>query len=577
ESAELGCNPEVVAPVFTGSDNCEGEFEPNVTTEGSTNIGCSYSQTWTANYTDACDNPAAPVSITYTWTQDTEDPIVVCKDTTIQLDENGMASITAEYINGGSTDNCGIDTIYVSQYDFTCDNVGPNDVILTVVDNCGNTSSCTATVTVESGAANCVNIEAKPDVLEIVVCKGREVAGSMNILANDNLLDGNINLSVENLPQGVQLDMTTGDLTYYSETITESIIEFTYTICHNVYTNDCSEALVTINVLIDTDCDSIPDVTDIDDDDDGILDIHENQNALNQETLDSDGDGIPDRLDIDSDNDGIPDNIEWQQTTAEGIQYAENGGVDAGYDYYPPLGTDSNQDGWDDQYDDLGVYYTPVDMDMDGIPDYLDDDSDGDGIADYIEGWDLTPHDTIADVDFAGTDIDGDGLDDAYDSYNTITEWLHGLNAIGSNAPLQDSDSIIGVRDWRDDYAPVPPQPPIAASIIFIPNGFSPNTDGFNDYFQIVMKDEFGTIHDIFGETYPDAKIEIFNRWGNKVFGKSNYGNYAKWNDQDAWWDGTSTNDLQVGKDKLPTATYFYILYLGDGNDPITGSIFLNN
>ena len=45
---------------------------------------------------------------------------------------------------------------------------------------------------------------------------------------------------------------------------------------------------------------------------DGILDIIEEEYALDQTSLDSDGDGIVDRLDIDADNDGIVDNVEWQ-------------------------------------------------------------------------------------------------------------------------------------------------------------------------------------------------------------------------------------------------------------------------
>ena len=49
--------------------------------------------------------------------------------------------------------------------------------------------------------------------------------------------------------------------------------------------------------------------TDLDDDNDGILDTIEG-------TGDPDGDGIINSLDLDSDgNDGIPDNIEAQTTT----------------------------------------------------------------------------------------------------------------------------------------------------------------------------------------------------------------------------------------------------------------------
>ena len=100
---------------------------------------------------------------------------------------------------------------------------------------------------------------------------------------------------------------------------------------------------------------------------------------------------------------------------------------------------------------------------------------------------------------------------------------------------------------------------------LFIPDGFSPNDDGINDYFKIVCM-----------EDYPNASNEIYNRWGNKVYEKENYGNTDRWGSTDAWWDGRSTNKLTVGKEKLPAATYFYILYLNDGSDPITGFVFLN-
>ena len=76
KDSDLGCNPVVVAPVFTGTDNCEGTITPDVDTDGPSNIGCEYTQTWTATYTDQCNRVAVPVSITRTWTQDTERPVI---------------------------------------------------------------------------------------------------------------------------------------------------------------------------------------------------------------------------------------------------------------------------------------------------------------------------------------------------------------------------------------------------------------------------------------------------------------------------------------------------------------------
>ena len=98
-----------------------------------------------------------------------------------------------------------------------------------------------------------------------------------------------------------------------------------------------------------------------------------------------------------------------------------------------------------------------------------------------------------------------------------------------------------------------------------IPEIFSPNNDGIQDYFRIKCI-----------ENYPDAKIEIYNRWGNLVFTKEHYGNSSVWGETDAWWDGYSDNKLTMGKEKLPPSTYYYILFLNDGSKPRNGYIFLN-
>jgi len=90
----------------------------------------------------------------------------------------------------------------------------------------------------------------------------------------------------------------------------------------------------------------------------------------------------------------------------------------------------------------------------------------------------------------------------------------------------------------------------------FIPDGFSPNGDNINDLF---------VIRGI--GNYPDNKILIYNRWGNKVFEASPYQNK---------WDGKSMFGVQVGGNELPTGTYFYLLNLGDGSEVIKGTVYLN-
>jgi hypothetical protein len=84
---------------------------------------------------------------------DTVPPVAVCQNITVQLDANGNATIAAADINGGSTDNCGILSITANPTAFSCADVGPNTVTLTVTDVNNNVSTCTAIVTVEDNIA----------------------------------------------------------------------------------------------------------------------------------------------------------------------------------------------------------------------------------------------------------------------------------------------------------------------------------------------------------------------------------------------------------------------------------------
>ena len=72
-----------------------------------------------------------------------------------------------------------------------------------------------------------------------------------------------------------------------------------------------------------------------------------------------------------------------------------------------------------------------------------------------------------------------------------------------------------------------------------IPGGLSPNGDGTNETWDIQAL-----------EDYPNATVTVFNRWGQKVYSGTS---------QDPAWDGT-TNGREC-----PTADYYYIIDLGDG------------
>ena len=79
-------------------------------------------------------------------------PTVICNNNVvISLGTNGEATIMADDIDLGSTDNCAIDTMVLSQSTFDCQDLGVNSVTLTVVDVNGNSNFCTVDVNVMLG------------------------------------------------------------------------------------------------------------------------------------------------------------------------------------------------------------------------------------------------------------------------------------------------------------------------------------------------------------------------------------------------------------------------------------------
>jgi len=77
-------------------------------------------------------------------------PVAVCKNIVVQLGSDGTVSITGPDVDGGSFDPDGtIVSRVVIPNTFTCSEIGANIVTLTVTDDGGLFSTCTATVTVE--------------------------------------------------------------------------------------------------------------------------------------------------------------------------------------------------------------------------------------------------------------------------------------------------------------------------------------------------------------------------------------------------------------------------------------------
>jgi gliding motility-associated-like protein len=87
----------------------------------------------------------------------------------------------------------------------------------------------------------------------------------------------------------------------------------------------------------------------------------------------------------------------------------------------------------------------------------------------------------------------------------------------------------------------------------FIPEIFTPNGDGKNDWFEIKNI-----------KKYPKNNLKIFNRWGNLVYQKDGYNNE---------FEGFANEGNAVGKGKLPAGTYYVVLDYGDGKTKVYNGI----
>lgn len=253
---------------------------------------------------------------------------------------------------------------------------------------------------------------------------------------------------------------------------------------------------------------------------------------------------------------------------------------------------DVDKDGIEDSVDNCPVTYNPTqkDIDGDGIGDACDD-SDGDGVFDDKDNCRLVPNPNQADLDHDGIgdicdDSDSDGVFDNVDNCPFMPN---------SNQEDNDSDGIGDVCDPDDDNDGIPDVDINNKQLdncqyqanadqkdynrndigdacenckgertkydenevceVEVIKGFSPNGDGVYDFFVI------GHL-----ENYPKNKLQVFNRWGSKVFEATNYQNT---------WDGIATEGS--GNKVLPSGPYYYIIELNEaGIKPVTGWVYIN-
>jgi gliding motility-associated-like protein len=387
--------------------------------------------------------------------QDITNPVVVTQNITVNLNPNGIATVTAAQINNGSSDNCGIGSITLSPTSFTCANIGANTVTLTVTDSNGNVSTGTAIVTIADTTAptvitqpitlqlnaagtatlsatqvnngstdncgiatmsvnqtafTCANIGANTVTLTVTDVNGNTNTGTAIVTVIDAILPTVVTQNATvTLDANGQASITAAQINNGStdncgvSTVTVSPNTFT---CANLGANtvtltvtdasgNTATATATVTVSIDFTV-----------------------------TGDNDLDGTPDNCDPDDDNDGILD----------------------GNDNCPLL-ANANQ----------------LDTDSDGTGDVCDDDDDNDGVLDGYDNCPLTynPDQNDRDNDGLGDECDtveinvsqaitpnGDGINDTWIIYNIENHPNHIVRLYN-----RWGEEVMYARNYRNDWS----------------------------------------------------------------------------------------------------------------------------
>ena len=86
---------------------------------------------------------------------------------------------------------------------------------------------------------------------------------------------------------------------------------------------------------------------------------------------------------------------------------------------------------------------------------------------------------------------------------------------------------------------------------LFVFNEFTPNNDGFNDFFEVKCIEDYS------------STVEVYNRNGNKVFQTVDYQND---------WDGiANVSGVLNSGDHLPSGTYYYVINIPELNRELVG------
>ena len=434
--------------------------------------------------------------------EDNTDPVVVAQDITVQLDLNGEASILAADLNNGSSDNCAIASITASPITFSCADVGTNTVTLTVTDVSGNVNTATATVTVQENFNRPLTAVTQDITVQL------DASGQVTITPQD--VDNGSGSGCNGNPT-LSLDVTTFDCSNLGiNTVTLTVTDGTAT--------DTATATITVEDNLGPEV-STQDITlTLDANGTATLLVSDiDNNSRDNCTATSDLIFNLDKTNFECNDIGsntvtltIQDNQGNSSSNTAIVTVTEN---------VPPTVRTRN---------------ITKQVGEDGITSISPEEID-DGSFDNC-GGDLT--------------LEVDALDLICPALGELQVTLTATDTSGNSASATAIVTLTGT-DTNGNQIP----DGCETVELDIPSGFSPNADNVNDTWVIENITSF-----------PNNKVTVFNRWGEKVFEQSNYQN--NWN--------AISNQTTTSK-RLPAGSYLYIVELGDANtEAIQGWLYIN-
>ncbi len=278
-----------------------------------------------------------------------------------------------------------------------------------------------------------------------------------------------------------------------------------------------------------------------DPDSDGLSNDEEVTAGTDPNNPDSDGDGLTDGEEVNGVDD--PSTPLTPSGTSNPLNPCDPD------DFFPGCQTDTDGDGiFDAEEGVIGTDPNNPDTDGDGATDGEEVNGVDDPSTPYDPaGATSDPLDPCDPVGLSTLDTDGDGLTDC-------DEIIAGTDPTN---PDTDNDGILDGQEVSDGSDPLDVCDPNASQEvcitgIHIPTGFSPNTDGNNDIYTIIV-----------GKDVASIEFSIYDRWGNRILLSTDF---------DFEWDGLYDNK------PCNSGVYAYMVevtYTDGRNETLSGNITL--